>query len=347
VVEAEKKFVDNITKLDKSSFSLVTGIRAGAFVVFPFLLGPEIGYIGAAFAALAGMWLTNTEGPKSTVPIWVLLVACFTESAAVGLGTISGTAGAIVPVLVGMGVFVPMLVHGNPRWSRVGTFTAITFAVGVGLPGNFHAAMLRTFYSVIGTLWVFLGIELQRYFSTRMSNKKIESHALSGQQNLTETELHPDALRNALTIGTASAVGIGIGLILGLPRDFWIVVTIILTVQPSFNATLTFTSSMVLGTIIGAVLGAAVIIGVKNMYFQLLFLTAFAVLMFATRGVNLAMVQVFLAPFIILLLDLIYQGQADFAETRVIDVAIGGLISVATVYVLGLAGIKKYWKKPA
>jgi Fusaric acid resistance protein-like len=346
-LEAEKKFVDNITKLDKSSFSLVTGIRAGAFVVLPFLLAPAIGYVGAGFAALAGMWLTNTEGPKSTVPIWVLLVACITESAAVALGTLVGTDGAIVPLLAGIGVFLPMLVHGNPRWTRVGTFTAITFAVGVGLPGDLAAGIQRALFSVFGTLLVLLGIEMQRYFSTRMSHEKTEGHAPSQQAKPTDTELHPDALRNALTIGAASGVGIAVGLILGLPRDFWIVVTIILTVQPSFNATLTFTSSMVLGPIIGAILGAAVIMGVKNMYIQLLFLTVFAVLMFATRGVNLALVQVFLAPFIIVLLDLIYRGQADFAEARIIDVAIGGLISITTVYVLGLGAIRKYWKKPA
>lgn len=346
-MEAEREFVNNIARLDRSSFSLVKGLRAGAFVVLPFIIAPIVGYVGAAFAALGGMWLTNTEGPKSKAPVSVLLVACLSESAAVGLGTFVGTMGTITPLLVGIGVFVPMLVHGNPRWTRVGTFTAITFAVGVGLPGVFGAAIQRGLFSILGTILVLLGIWLERSLSSRLSSGGSKDKVVSDFSNSRDTEFHPDALRNAITIGSASAVGFLIGMILGLPRDFWVVVTIIITVQPSFSATLRFTSSMVLGTIFGAIIGALVIIETKNIYFELLFLSFFAVLMFATRGVNLALVQVFLAPFIIVLLNIIYLGQADFAAARVIDVTIGGLISVATVYVIGLSQIKRYWKRPA
>lgn len=344
-VSSERRFVDNVTKLNGSAFDPVTGLRAGLFVAVPLLLGPAVGYVGAVFAALGGMWLTNTEGPRSSVPLWVLLAACFTESAAVGLGTLAGTAGAIAPVLVGMGVFIPMLVHGNPRWTGVGTFTAVTFAVGVGLPGGPGAAWERALFSIFGTLWVLLGIGLQRRL-TRRSEREGGTGA-AGQPALALSELHPDALRNAITVGGASAVGFLIGTALGLPRDFWVVVTIILTVQPSFNSTLTFTSSMTLGTIVGAVLGTAVFIGAGSVYVELLFVSAFAILMFAVRGVNLALVQVFLAPFIIILLDLLYGGGANFAGARVIDVSIGGLVSVATVYVLGLDVVRKYWKMPA
>jgi Fusaric acid resistance protein-like len=346
-LEAERRFADNITRLDRTSFSPVTGARAGAFVVLPFVLAPVIGYAGAAFAALGGMWLTNTDDAKSITPARVLLVACLTESVAVGLGTLSGTTGAIAPVLVGVGVFIPMLVHGSPRWTRIGTFTAITFAVGVGLPGGFAAAAQRTLFSGLGTLWVLLGIEMQRRVGSRASPRGKVGDYSGAPSSLGDAELHPDALRNAVTIGAASALGFLVGNALGLPRDFWVVITIVLAVQPSFNATLTFTSSMLLGTIVGAILGAAVIFGTKDVPVQLLFLTAFAVLMFATRGVNLALVQVFLAPFIIVLLDVIYRGQANFAEARVVDVLVGGVISVATVYVLGLDVIRKYWKKPA
>ncbi len=345
-MDAEKEFVNNITKLDKSSFSLVNGLRSGVFVILPFLFSPAIGYVNAAFAALGGMWLTNTEGQKSRPPLWVLLVACFSESAAVGLGTLAGTAGSIAPALVGIGVLLPMLVHGNPRWTRIGTYTAITFAVGVGIPGDLLAAVHRSLFSIFGTLLVLLGILLHRFISDRMS-KRSSQLSIPNLPNLSDAKLHPDALRNAIAVGVASAFGFLIGMLLGLPRDFWIVVTIILTVQPSFNATLTFTSRMVLGTILGAVLGAGVIMETRNIYIQLILLSVFAVFMFATRGVNLALVQVSLAPFIIILLNIIYLGQADFAEARVIDVAIGGLVSVATVYVLGLKAVRKYWKSPA
>lgn len=344
-MEKEKEFVENVTRLDRSSFDLATGLRAGAFVVFPFLLAPVIGYVGAAFAALNGMWLTNTEGPKSRETLLVLLVACFTESAATGLGTIAGSAGWFTPALVGLGVFFPMLLHGNRRWNMVGTFTAVTFAMGVGLPGSLGDAASRTAFSLLGTLWVLLGIAAQRYIEGRTSHGSAGTAGLPRES--AESELHPDAVRNALTIGAASAVGIAVGLALNLPRDFWVVVTIILTVQPSFNSTFTFTSSMVLGTVVGAVIGAGAVNLVPGLWPQLFFLAVFAVFMFATRGVNMALVQVFLAPFVIVLVDLIFGHQANFPEARIVDVAIGGAISVATVYVLGVDFVRRHWKEPA
>ena len=99
--------------MDKSAFSLLKGLRSGLFVLLPFLFAPIIGYEGAAFAALGGMWLTNTDGPKTITPACVLLAASLTESVAVALGTITGAAVTIAPVLVGIGVFFPMMVHGN------------------------------------------------------------------------------------------------------------------------------------------------------------------------------------------------------------------------------------------
>ncbi len=322
--------------MDRSSFNIVTGLRAGIFAVAPLLLIPLVGYRGASFAALGAMWLTNTESPKSKMPLWVLLVACLSESLAVGLGTLAGTAGSIVPLLGGLGIFLPTLLHGNERWTRIGTYTAITFAMGVGLPGLSDAPVQRAVYSIIGTLWALAGIALQRLIQSRKAEEEI-------QPSSTISELHPDAIRNALTMGGASAFGFWIGMALGLPRDFWVVVTIVITVQPSFNTTLKFTTRMVLGTIAGALIGAVVLYS-NQLYLEFALLGVFAVLMFASRGVNLGLVQIFLAPFIIILLNLVYGGTADFAEARVIDVIIGGVISIATVYVLHLKAIKKHWK---
>lgn len=113
------------------------------------------------------MWLTNTAAPKSRSPIFVLFVACLTGSISVGLGALAGTARVVTPALVGVGVFIPMLVHGNPKWSRVGTYTAITFAVDAGIPGDFAASLHRMYFSVLGALLALLGIWVRRFLSTK------------------------------------------------------------------------------------------------------------------------------------------------------------------------------------
>lgn len=60
-------------------------------------------------------------------------------------------------------------------------------------------------------------------------------------------------------------------------------------------------------------------------------------LMFATRGVNLGLVQVSLTSAIIILINIFYPGQWQLAETRIPDVVIGGAIAIETVYLLGIS----------
>lgn len=143
-------------------------------------------------------------------------------------------------------------------------------------------------------------------------------------------------------IGLLSAFGLWIGMMLG-----WTVKIIVMTTQkslgkPSINATLTFTSRMVFGTVIGAAIGSIVLFSTSNIYIHLVFLLIFAILMPALSGVNTAL-QIFLALFIIIILNIIYSGQANFTEARVFDVALGRAISLANVYILDLKSIRKYW----
>ena len=69
-------------------------------------------------------------------------------------------------------------------------------------------------------------------------------------------------------IGIASALGYTIGLVLGLPRDFWIVVTIIVavTLRPNGSPIVTFTSMMIIGTTVGTLIAAVILLETTNFY---------------------------------------------------------------------------------
>ena len=91
---------------------------------------------------------------------------------------------------------------------------------------------------------------------------------------------------------------------------------------------------MVVGTIAGATIAAAITLEISNVYVLEVLLLVFGISMFATRGVNLGLVQVSFTPFVIILLNLLYPREWYLAEIRILDVAIGGAIAIATVYVL-------------
>jgi uncharacterized membrane protein YccC len=109
--------------------------------------------------------------------------------------------------------------------------------------------------------------------------------------------LHPDVVSHAVAVGIAAALGLALGRGLGLPKDYWIIATVIIAVRPNvratviaapphFGSTVTFASIRVIGTVLGAVIAATITFATDNIYVLGLLLFGFFVCMFATRGVN-------------------------------------------------------------
>src|SRR5215831_4476692 len=328
------RFVKDIRRLDKSVFSLTTGFRAAAFAIAPIIMGFAIHQPALLLATLGAIFLTNTERAFYTIPSRILLVACFIQAASFGLGTLVATTSHLLsPILLGIGIFVALTARVSTKWTPVGTFAAIIFAVGAGLPGySVQSAGVRTLFSLIGMLWALLGIEIHRFALSHRIQQQQQSQSesiVSEQQPPTQPRLV--ALRSALMIGIASAIGNTIGLVSGLPRDFWAVLTIIVAIRPSPSLTISLTCMMVLGTILGALIAAVITLENSNPYLRLVLLFSFAVMLFATMRVNVILTQIFLVPFIIILLNIYYPGQWYLSFIRILNVAIGGAIAVAMV----------------
>ncbi|MGA9150172.1 MAG: hypothetical protein WBZ36_06325, partial [Candidatus Nitrosopolaris sp.] len=148
------RFLKDISSLDKSAFSITTGFRAAAFAIAPIIAGFALHQPAFRFATLGAIFLTNTEKAFYTIPSRILLVACFTEAASFGLGTLVATTSHLLsPILLGIAIFAILIAWTSTKWAAVGTFTAIIFAVGAGLPGySIQSAGMRTLFSLIGML---------------------------------------------------------------------------------------------------------------------------------------------------------------------------------------------------
>jgi Fusaric acid resistance protein-like len=339
------KSLDGVAHVERSNFNLSAGLRAAAFVVAPLVFGFLTGRPELVFATLGAMFVTNTEGPNAAaLPLDVLLLACLTEASAFAVGTLAGLTSLLVIPLVGLGVFIVLAAGGNQTSAQVARFTAIFFAVGVGLPGgSTGAAGERLWLALLGGLWALLGMWLHRSLTSKKTSSGSSNplEPLSAQlkryasaPRLNTVWLQTETFRHSIAVGAASALGLTIGLALGLPRDFWIVITIIIALRPKIGPTLSFTAMMVSGTIVGAVIAAALTVEISNVYLLEALLFAFATAMFATKGINLCLFQVFFTPFIIILLNLLYPGEWQLAEIRILDVAIGGAIAILTVYLV-------------
>jgi uncharacterized membrane protein YccC len=109
---------------------------------------------------------------------------------------------------------------------------------------------------------------------------------------------------------------------------------------------MTFTSMMIIGTIAGALITTGITLETNNYYLLLALLFSFAVVVFATLGVSITLTQIFLVPFVIILLNLYYPGQWYLPFIRILNVAIGAAIAVAVVYLLSaLSGSRLTFRK--
>ena len=92
---------------------------------------------------------------------------------------------------------------------------------------------------------------------------------------------------------------------------------------------------MIIGTIAVALIAAAITLETSNNHYLLLaLLFCFAVIVFAIVGVNIILTQIFLVPFIIILLNIYYPSQWYLPFIRILNIAIGGTIGVAMVHLL-------------
>jgi uncharacterized membrane protein YccC len=340
-VSAAGGLLRELTRINAAAFNFPVGLREGLFVTTPLFLGVLTGQSELVYVALGALFLTNTDGPRPAVaPLHILLAACFTEALAFGLGTVAGTTGLFAIALIGIAVSFFLAWGIYPRWATTGMTTAIFFAVGVGLPGgSVAAAGDRVVFAMLGALWALSGLAVSRLLSDRRKRT-----ATGGAKSVAQVQTTPrstqtsaswlrsDAFSHAVIVGAASACGLATALALGLIRDFWVVVTIILALRQSFGPTVSSTAMIILGTAVGAIIAAAITLEITNEYALWVLLLIGSIALFSTRGMNLGLSQVFTTPFIIILLNLVYHGEWYLAEVRILDVAIGGAISILAIY---------------
>jgi hypothetical protein len=331
-----RAFLGEMTRLDRSNLSVIHGFRAALIVVAPLIFGFATNQPQFIFATLGAMLITNTEGPNSSpLPPQVLLLACVTEPLAFAVGTLAGLTGLFAIPLIGLGVAIGLMAGSDQEFALAGKFTAIFFAVGVGLPGGSESAAVERFwFALLGALLAFAGSWVHHALVKARGAMLPKAHRYPILPKLADFSLKSGWFRDALAVGLASSFGLAVGVALGLPRDFWIVVTIISAVRTKFGPTLSSASMMVAGTILGALMAAAITVSIHNEYLLGALLLLFGTTMFASRGVNLGLSQISFTPFIIILLNLLYPGEWYLAEIRILDVAIGGAIAIATVYLI-------------
>ena len=144
-------------------------------------------------------------------------------------------------------------------------------------------------------------------------------------------------LRHALRVGTVTAVAVLLAGLLGLPRGYWVTITIVIILQPYTGATTLKAVQRVIGTVVGGMLTAALGAVFHDARAILVMSFVFAAVSVALLPINYTAFSVFLTPTFVLLAE---AGAGDWhlAGVRVLDTIIGG--------VLAFLGARLLWPAP-
>lgn len=180
------------------------------------------------------------------------------------------------------------------------------------------------------------------------------SRTISGEETLAEaaTERPPLAqrLKTQLKIGLEAVVGGWfawtftvrltscilvaslISEVLPLERSYWVPLTVAVVLKPDFGSVFVRAVQRAIGTIVGAVVGAAILAIVPFGPWLIVPFGILAALLPWGKAANFGLAATFLAPFVVLLIDLIKQTGWSLAADRAIDTVVAATVVLLVGY---------------
>lgn len=139
--------------------------------------------------------------------------------------------------------------------------------------------------------------------------------------------------RHAVRTALAMMAGFLLGQALHLSRTYWILLTIVVIMKPGFSMTKTRSYQRILGTVIGAFFAAGILWLTKDntVIFSIMLVCILGAYSF--QAYHYVTSVVFMTPFIVFLLHLLYPADFQNVTQRVLDTLIGGGIAFAFNYI--------------
>ncbi len=325
-----------MTRVDLRHFDLRTSLLGAGLVVTPLVVGFLLGLAQPAVLVTIGalnLLLLAEPFPEKTAAK-VVATGVLTNASAFAAGTAIATLPVLYELpLVGAGVFVALALARGVEWENAGLIAAVMLAFAVGVPPTTAPGLfLRPAAVLLGGIWALSALFALSVLGSSLSLVRVGSHRAPTAA--------PSASGAAVTVhagvvAATATLGLLLGHELGLPRDYWIVLTVLVALRLDLAATLSFSSRRIVGTIVGAAAAFFVTTLTSDPWILLPVLVATTTLVFASRGVNYVVNAIGITLTVIVLLNLVYSGGPSLALARVIDTVIGG--SLALVVSFGLS----------
>lgn len=186
---------------------------------------------------------------------------------------------------------------------------------------------------------------LQQY--TSLDKKRIKNYKISDSYDpfITHTDLDwrllkenislkSNTFRHALRVTFATLVGFMVSYILNLGHGYWVLLTILVILKPTYSLSRERNYQRLLGTVAGALIGILILYTIKSgtaLFIIMLILMVGAYSFMRTRYMVMV---ILMTPYILIFFYLLDSKDiAEIIENRVIDTAIGSVIAFLASFI--------------
>ncbi|MEH0155110.1 FUSC family membrane protein [Limibacter armeniacum] len=149
--------------------------------------------------------------------------------------------------------------------------------------------------------------------------------------NLNMKSIH---FRHGLRLGITVSLTYLFCYILKVPQGYWVLLTLIVIMKPSFSITKKRTIQRIIGTVVGGAVAVLLLAVVHDKTLMLMLIVSCTFGTFVFIGYNYTVGVIFITPFVLMLFSLLDPAGHSLTAVRIEDTLIGGAIAFASSYLI-------------
>lgn len=216
------------------------------------------------------------------------------------------------------------------------------FELQVGLPESREDVILLLNYKTYQEKQIQNLVDIVRVLSNYAKNNKIRG-IKNPEKFITPQDydfkklkanfsIKSPIFRHSLRLTLTTLIGYLIGNFIELQQSYWILLTIIVIMRPSYSLTKQRTKNRVLGTIIGAFVGVTIVLITQNTIIYASIALISLIIGFSLVKQNYRNGAAFITLYVINMYALIYPNILEVIQFRVYDTLIGAFLAFAGNY---------------
>ncbi|SDW18823.1 FUSC family protein [Aequorivita viscosa] len=135
--------------------------------------------------------------------------------------------------------------------------------------------------------------------------------------------LRSPIFKHSLRLGVVTMIGFGAGILFSVQNPYWILLTLIVIMRPTFGLTKTRSRQRTIGTLIGAVLAVGIVLITQNTTIYAILAIVSLVIAFSMIQRNFKAAATFVTLFVVFIYALLQPDIFSVIQYRVLDTIIG------------------------